>query len=68
MTAPYGCDGASGRRATTYEATLGTVVALVEGFVFSDHIETRLRPPAHGDASGVRGAAWLWDPGEDPSA
>ena len=33
------------------------------GFVFSEHIGTRLRPPVHGDASGVRGAAWLWPPG-----
>jgi fructokinase len=30
-------------------------------WVFSDHVATRLVPPAHGDASGVRGAAWLWD-------
>ena len=29
-------------------------------FVFSDHVDTRLRPPVHGDSSGVRGAAWLW--------
>lgn len=29
--------------------------------VFSDHVATRLARPAHGDASGVRGAAWLWD-------
>jgi len=28
-------------------------------FVFSDHVATRLVPPMHGDASGVRGAAWL---------
>jgi len=28
--------------------------------VFSDEIRTRLAPPVHGDASGVRGAAWLW--------
>jgi len=21
-------------------------------------------PPKHGDSSGVRGAAWLWRPGE----
>ncbi len=32
--------------------------------VFSDQVVTRLVPPAHGDASGVRGAAWLWAPGE----
>jgi len=30
--------------------------------VFSDEVRTRLVPPVHGDASGVRGAAWLWNP------
>ncbi|MBI5494060.1 MAG: ROK family protein [Deltaproteobacteria bacterium] len=29
-------------------------------YVFSDRVDTRLAPAAHGDASGVRGAAWLW--------
>jgi fructokinase len=29
-------------------------------YVFSDALVTRLVPAAHGDASGVRGAAWLW--------
>ena len=29
--------------------------------VFSDTVRTRLVPPTHGDASGVRGAAWLWN-------
>ena len=29
--------------------------------VFSDRVATRLAPPAYGDSSGVRGAAWLWD-------
>jgi predicted NBD/HSP70 family sugar kinase len=29
-------------------------------YVFSDRVSTRLVPPRHGDASGVRGAAWLW--------
>ncbi len=28
--------------------------------IFSDAVSTRLVPPRHGDASGVRGAAWLW--------
>ncbi len=32
-------------------------------YVFSDEVRTRLVPPAHGDSSGVRGAAWLWNPG-----
>lgn len=31
-------------------------------YVFSDRVETRLLPPCHGDSSGVRGAAWLWQP------
>jgi fructokinase len=30
-------------------------------FVFSDRVDTRLVRHAHGDSSGVRGAAWLWD-------
>jgi fructokinase len=29
--------------------------------VFSDQVVTRLLPPRHGDSSGVRGAAWLWN-------
>ncbi len=31
------------------------------GYVFSDVFNTRFLPPAHGDSSGVRGAACLWD-------
>lgn len=31
-----------------------------DGYIFSDVIETRLVKNKHGDASGVRGAAWLW--------
>jgi fructokinase len=30
-------------------------------WVFSDVVRTRLLPNRHGDSSGVRGAAWLWD-------
>ena len=29
--------------------------------VFSDVFYTQIVPPTHGDSSGVRGAAWLWD-------
>ena len=29
-------------------------------YVFSDEVATKLVPPVHGDSSGVRGAAWLW--------
>ena len=37
------------------------VPKLWEQYVFSDHVATKLVPPAHGDSSGVRGAAWLWN-------
>lgn len=30
-------------------------------YIFSDHVTTKLMPPLHGDSSGVRGAAWLWN-------
>jgi fructokinase len=33
---------------------------LVERQAFSDAIDTRILRNVHGDASGVRGAAWLW--------
>lgn len=29
-------------------------------YIFSDQVNTRLVPARYGDASGVRGAAWLW--------
>lgn len=29
-------------------------------YVFSDQVNTVIRPARHGDSSGVRGAAWLW--------
>ncbi|MBM3485378.1 MAG: ROK family protein [Alphaproteobacteria bacterium] len=37
-----------------------TVPALLPRHVFSDRVTTKILPPAHGDTSGVRGAAWLW--------
>jgi len=30
-------------------------------YVFSDNVATRLLKAVHGDSSGVRGAAWLWN-------
>jgi fructokinase len=33
-------------------------------WIFSDRVDTQLVAPRHGDASGVRGAAWLWSPRE----
>lgn len=38
------------------------VPRLWQRYVFSDVVRTRLLPARHGDASGVRGAAWLWPP------
>jgi fructokinase len=52
--------GGLGRIAPLYER----VPRLWGKYVFSDHVATRLLPPRHGDASGVRGAAWLWGPDE----
>ena len=39
------------------------VSARLPRYVFSDSVLTRVVPNLHGDASGVRGAAWLW-PGQ----
>lgn len=36
------------------------VPQLWRAWVFSDEVQTRLVRAQHGDASGVRGAAWLW--------
>lgn len=36
------------------------VPRLWDQWIFSDRVDTKLVPPAHGDASGVRGAGWLW--------
>ena len=41
---------------------------LLPRYVFSDRVDTRVLPNMHGDASGVRGAAWLWQAGESSSA
>jgi fructokinase len=37
------------------------VPRLVGRHLFSDGASLDIRPPVHGDSSGVRGAAWLWD-------
>jgi len=41
----------------------GRLPAAIAPRLFSDVFTTPIRPPAHGDSSGVRGAAWLWPPG-----
>ena len=33
----------------------------LEQHIFSDTMRTRIVKNKHGDSSGVRGAAWLWD-------
>jgi len=38
------------------------VSALLPNYVFSDTVVTKVVLNAHGDSSGVRGAAWLWAP------
>jgi len=48
--------GGLSRLAGLYE----TVPRLWGRHVFSDVVTTPLLPARHGDASGVRGAAWLW--------
>ncbi|HYN40179.1 MAG TPA: ROK family protein [Thermoanaerobaculia bacterium] len=40
------------------------VPRLWQTWAFSDRVDTRLVPPRWGDASGVRGAAWLWSEDE----
>ena len=42
--------------------------ARLPAYVFSDRVDTELRPPRHGDSSGVRGAAWLWTKDEAAGA
>jgi fructokinase len=43
------------------ERLYANVPALWNRHVFSDDVRTRLAPHMHGDSSGVRGAAWLWN-------
>ncbi|MFT5440085.1 MAG: fructokinase [Alphaproteobacteria bacterium] len=38
-----------------------SVPELWQSWAFSDRVGTPLLAPKHGDSSGVRGAAWLWD-------
>lgn len=49
--------GGMGKTARLYD----NVPRLWGKYVFSDVVDTELKRPAHGDSSGVRGAAWLWE-------
>jgi fructokinase len=48
------------------DALYRDVPAIWGQWVFSDVVTTRLVPARYGDASGVRGAAWLWGRGPEP--
>lgn len=39
-----------------------------DSYIFSDTCHTPIVPPRHGDSSGVRGAAWLWEKGAEAKA
>ena len=43
------------------ESLYENVPAILPEYVFSDVVNTKLVAPVHGDSSGVRGAAWLWN-------
>ena len=45
-----------------------TVPRLWPRYVFSDRVDTKLVAPKFGDSSGVRGAAWLWNPAKTTNA
>ena len=53
--------GGLSKIACLYEA----LPSRLPGYVFSDRVDTPIKPPKHGDASGVRGAAWLWPQASD---
>ena len=50
-----------GGGASNIDSLYEAVPALWAEYVFSEVVLTKLVPAAHGDSSGVRGAAWLWD-------
>ncbi|HYF53935.1 MAG TPA: ROK family protein [Salinarimonas sp.] len=49
---------------STVDEIYAALPELVAAHVFSDTFTTPVLRSRHGDASGVRGAAWLWGPGE----
>ncbi len=46
---------------STVQSLYSRVPEFWRPYIFSDQVATRLVPPVHGDSSGVRGAAWLWN-------
>ena len=49
-----------------YDRLYDNVPKLWGRHIFSDAVTTRLVRAKHGDSSGVRGAAWLWDEKMEP--
>jgi fructokinase len=43
------------------------LIEKIQRYVFSDSLSTIVYRAAHGDSSGVRGAAWLWPKSQDNS-
>jgi fructokinase len=50
------CGGGMSNVAEIYSG----LIPVIRKYVFSDQFVTQIVPAAHGDSSGVRGAAWLW--------
>ena len=48
------------------DSLYGIVPVAWSNWVFSDRVDTRLVRARHGDSSGVRGAAWLWEVAASP--
>ena len=46
---------------SNYKRLYTSIPNLWGKYVFSDNVDTKLLPAKFGDASGVRGAAWLWN-------
>ena len=49
------------------ESLYSGLVEKIEGYAFSDSLSTKIYKAAHGDSSGVRGAAWLWPKPNHPT-
>jgi fructokinase len=37
------------------------ISVLIPKYTFSNQVKTKILKNVHGDSSGVRGAAWLWN-------
>ena len=49
------------------ERLYDNVTERIGRYAFTDSLTTPVRPPVHGDSSGVRGAAWLWPANIQPN-